>query len=178
MPSPASNDFKDILEDRKFDRIWMVGAPGVGKSHTTRWLAQHTMAMTIHVGDMLRAKYGEDHFIKHAESSLVPEDKDAEVKEIIESAIESALAQDTLLIIDSLKHPRQVENIPTVDRDLVLIINTDPKILRNRIMKESASRKKLWAAATKEWSTIRANLIEVFEEKGIPIRYIENNNEK
>ena len=143
-------ELESTVRDRAFDRLWMIGQPGAGKSHMTRWLASHTMAMTIHVGELLRQKHGDDYFTNHKESSLAPLDVEVEAMELVAAAIKQAAAQDTVLIVDSLKHPRQVEVIPSHDRDVVIMVETDPKQLRERMRDAKDSRKRLWAAANKE----------------------------
>jgi len=161
-------------KDRATDRLWMVGQPGVGKTHMAQWLGQRSMALTLHVGQELRERYGEEYFINHLHSAAAPTELDEEVESMINRAVMTAADQDTMLIIDSLKHARQVSNIPREGGDMVLFITTSPKITRERMRKESPSRRKLWAKANEEWKVHCPNLIKALEDAGIPIRYIDN----
>ena len=166
-------EIRDLMKEDGVKRLWMVGGPGSGKSHLCRVFAQYTGAMTLQVGLLLRAEYGEDFFIKNKDSAAVPEELDEKVKELVAKNIKGADLAGSQLIIDSLKHSRLVEMVPG-EGDVVVLVETNMAVMRKRLQNAPMKRKQLWAKAHEEWKHHKGPLLEAVMERKVPIHIYDN----
>lgn len=166
-------DIRDLMKQEGVKRLWMAGGPGSGKSHLCNVFAQYTGAMTLQVGMLLRAEYGEDFFIKNKESAAVPEELDTKVMELVAKNIKGAEIAESQLIIDSLKHSRLVEMVPG-EGDVVVMVETNMAVMRKRLQNAPMKRKQLWAKAHNEWTLHKAPLVQELAIRKIPIFFYDN----
>ncbi len=163
-----------------FIRLWLVGAPGVGKTHIANYLEKVEGFQVLRIGEILRKEIGVREF-SSMKNPHAPEETNDRVAELVYDAIErqSREANRPLVIDSSPRNERQLNFIPSFHnplemKDLVVFVHATESIRKVRLNKRGADETRLASRATDSWEQVRPELITKLVNGGVFMTTFEN----
>lgn len=156
--------------------IWLMGAPGAGKTFVADWLAYRYKMRAVHIGQMMRRRYGERRILTMS-SRYAPEELDAEIMTIIRH--ENAHNSCPIVVDSWPRSARQVAWMSTIsppEQSLVIDVQTYKGMLKSRILQRGEYGRNLGEQALEEYHRAESEIFTELHKRGwgMEVFYVRN----